>query len=145
MCKSIWVCATTKSFNPWSISSVWVLLLICYIFKVIWTFFVSVVEQKMSSEHLYWSYVSKGYFLLMFLAGKVGEDEFLNFFRHFTRRFHGQLILSQVLKIYPHTQKPTITAKPCKKNVCVCIPSNFMTYEIYCCSHAVILRKGFPK
>ncbi|XP_060738148.1 aminopeptidase O [Tachysurus vachellii] len=37
----------------------------------------------------------KGYFLLMFLAGKVGEDEFLNFFRHFTRRFHGQLILSQ--------------------------------------------------
>ncbi|XP_060787903.1 aminopeptidase O isoform X3 [Neoarius graeffei] len=37
----------------------------------------------------------KGYFLLMFLAGKVGEDEFLSFFRLFVRRFHGQLILSQ--------------------------------------------------
>ncbi|XP_058245337.1 aminopeptidase O isoform X2 [Hemibagrus wyckioides] len=37
----------------------------------------------------------KGYFLLMFLAEKVGEIEFLSFFRHFVRRFHGQLILSQ--------------------------------------------------
>ncbi|XP_053481022.1 aminopeptidase O isoform X2 [Ictalurus furcatus] len=37
----------------------------------------------------------KGYFLLMFLADKVGEDEFLSFFRLFVRRFHGQLILSQ--------------------------------------------------
>ncbi|XP_062854997.1 aminopeptidase O [Trichomycterus rosablanca] len=37
----------------------------------------------------------KGYFLLMFLASQVGEDEFLSFFRLFVRRFHGRLILSQ--------------------------------------------------
>ncbi|XP_072537952.1 aminopeptidase O [Salminus brasiliensis] len=37
----------------------------------------------------------KGYFFLKFLASKVGEDEFLSFFRVFVRRFHGQLILSQ--------------------------------------------------
>ncbi|KAI4895859.1 hypothetical protein NFI96_021427 [Prochilodus magdalenae] len=37
----------------------------------------------------------KGYFLLKFLASKVGEDEFLSFFRRFVRGFHGQLILSQ--------------------------------------------------
>ncbi|XP_017570258.1 aminopeptidase O [Pygocentrus nattereri] len=37
----------------------------------------------------------KGYFLLKCLASKVGEDEFLSFFRLFVRRFHGQLILSQ--------------------------------------------------
>ncbi|KAL6458827.1 hypothetical protein MHYP_G00322990 [Metynnis hypsauchen] len=37
----------------------------------------------------------KGYFLLKFLASKVGEDEFLSFFKLFVRRFHGQLILSQ--------------------------------------------------
>ncbi|KAM9475664.1 aminopeptidase O isoform 2-T3 [Clarias gariepinus] len=37
----------------------------------------------------------KGYFLLMFLAGKVSEEDFLSFFRLFVRRFHGQLILSQ--------------------------------------------------
>uniref|UniRef100_A0A4W4FLP3 Peptidase M1 leukotriene A4 hydrolase/aminopeptidase C-terminal domain-containing protein n=1 Tax=Electrophorus electricus TaxID=8005 RepID=A0A4W4FLP3_ELEEL len=38
----------------------------------------------------------KGYFLLKFLAGEVGEREFLGFFRAFVMRFHGQLILSQV-------------------------------------------------
>lgn len=48
----------------------------------------------------------------MFLAGKVGEDEFLGFFRLFVRKFHGQLILSQVLKVYVSIQKPTITANP---------------------------------
>ncbi|XP_026887567.2 aminopeptidase O [Electrophorus electricus] len=37
----------------------------------------------------------KGYFLLKFLAGEVGEREFLGFFRAFVMRFHGQLILSQ--------------------------------------------------
>ncbi|XP_066499689.1 aminopeptidase O isoform X1 [Hoplias malabaricus] len=37
----------------------------------------------------------KGYFLLKFLASKVGEEEFLRFFRLFVKRFHGQLILSQ--------------------------------------------------
>ncbi|XP_049341658.1 aminopeptidase O isoform X2 [Astyanax mexicanus] len=37
----------------------------------------------------------KGYFFLKFLASKVGEEEFLCFFRVFVRKFHGQLILSQ--------------------------------------------------
>uniref|UniRef100_W5KJ54 Aminopeptidase O (putative) n=1 Tax=Astyanax mexicanus TaxID=7994 RepID=W5KJ54_ASTMX len=42
----------------------------------------------------------KGYFFLKFLASKVGEEEFLCFFRVFVRKFHGQLILSQVLHFF---------------------------------------------
>ncbi|XP_053725536.1 aminopeptidase O isoform X1 [Synchiropus splendidus] len=37
----------------------------------------------------------KGYFLLRFLASQVGEQQFINFFRLFVQRYHGQLILSQ--------------------------------------------------
>uniref|UniRef100_A0A672ZM43 Aminopeptidase O (putative) n=1 Tax=Sphaeramia orbicularis TaxID=375764 RepID=A0A672ZM43_9TELE len=38
----------------------------------------------------------KGYFLLRFLASQVGEQQFINFFRLFVKKYHGQLILSQV-------------------------------------------------
>uniref|UniRef100_A0A3Q2YBY8 Aminopeptidase O (putative) n=1 Tax=Hippocampus comes TaxID=109280 RepID=A0A3Q2YBY8_HIPCM len=38
----------------------------------------------------------KGYFLLMFLASQVGEQQFIHFFRLFVKKYHGQLILSQV-------------------------------------------------
>ncbi|XP_068560415.1 LOW QUALITY PROTEIN: aminopeptidase O [Cebidichthys violaceus] len=37
----------------------------------------------------------KGYFLLRFLASQVGEKEFIDFFRVFVKKYHGQLILSQ--------------------------------------------------
>ncbi|XP_061674217.1 aminopeptidase O isoform X2 [Syngnathoides biaculeatus] len=37
----------------------------------------------------------KGYFLLTFLASQVGEQQFINFFRLFVKKYHGQLILSQ--------------------------------------------------
>nr|XP_014343637.1 PREDICTED: aminopeptidase O [Latimeria chalumnae] len=37
----------------------------------------------------------KGYFLLWFLANKIGEEKYLKFFRQFVQAFHGQLILSQ--------------------------------------------------
>ncbi len=39
---------------------------------------------------------SQGYFLLKFLADQVGEEKFLDFFKVFVGKFHGQLILSQV-------------------------------------------------
>ncbi|XP_051278831.1 aminopeptidase O isoform X2 [Dicentrarchus labrax] len=37
----------------------------------------------------------KGYFLLRFLGSQVGEQPFIDFFRLFVKKYHGQLILSQ--------------------------------------------------
>ncbi|XP_048381137.1 aminopeptidase O isoform X5 [Stegostoma tigrinum] len=37
----------------------------------------------------------KGYFVLHYLENRVGQKQFLKFFRLFVERFHGQLILSQ--------------------------------------------------
>uniref|UniRef100_A0A665X5E8 Aminopeptidase O (putative) n=1 Tax=Echeneis naucrates TaxID=173247 RepID=A0A665X5E8_ECHNA len=42
----------------------------------------------------------KGYFLLKFLASQVGEQQFIEFFRLFVKKYHGQLILSQVRLCY---------------------------------------------
>uniref|UniRef100_A0A8C2ZU30 Aminopeptidase O (putative) n=1 Tax=Cyclopterus lumpus TaxID=8103 RepID=A0A8C2ZU30_CYCLU len=42
----------------------------------------------------------KGYFLLRFLASQVGEKQFIDFFRVFVKKYHGQLILSQVRLVY---------------------------------------------
>uniref|UniRef100_A0A7N6BW29 Peptidase M1 leukotriene A4 hydrolase/aminopeptidase C-terminal domain-containing protein n=1 Tax=Anabas testudineus TaxID=64144 RepID=A0A7N6BW29_ANATE len=39
----------------------------------------------------------KGYFLLRFLACQVGEQQFIDFFRSFVKKYHGQLILSQLM------------------------------------------------
>lgn len=39
---------------------------------------------------------AQGYFLLRFLASQVGEQQFIDFFRLFVKKYHGQLILSQV-------------------------------------------------
>uniref|UniRef100_A0A3B4FRA0 Aminopeptidase O (putative) n=1 Tax=Pundamilia nyererei TaxID=303518 RepID=A0A3B4FRA0_9CICH len=38
----------------------------------------------------------KGYFLLKFLASQVGEQQFIEFFQLFVKKYHGHLILSQV-------------------------------------------------
>lgn len=41
-------------------------------------------------------FVVQGYFLLTFLASQVGEQQFITFLRIFVKRYHGQLVLSQV-------------------------------------------------
>ncbi|XP_066567308.1 aminopeptidase O isoform X2 [Amia ocellicauda] len=56
----------------------------------------------------------KGYFLLQFLASKIGEDLFLQFFCHFVHEFHGQLILSQdflhrLLENFPEIKRQGLT------------------------------------
>uniref|UniRef100_A0A3Q3ARG8 Aminopeptidase O (putative) n=1 Tax=Kryptolebias marmoratus TaxID=37003 RepID=A0A3Q3ARG8_KRYMA len=38
----------------------------------------------------------KGYFLLRFLATQVGEQQLIDFLRLFVKKYHGQLVLSQV-------------------------------------------------
>uniref|UniRef100_A0A3Q2QWW8 Aminopeptidase O (putative) n=1 Tax=Fundulus heteroclitus TaxID=8078 RepID=A0A3Q2QWW8_FUNHE len=38
----------------------------------------------------------KGYFLLRFLASEVGDQQLTDFFRLFVKKYHGQLVLSQV-------------------------------------------------
>lgn len=45
----------------------------------------------------------QGYFLLRFLANQVGGKRFMDFFRQFVKKYHGQLILSQVR---PWCRKP---------------------------------------
>ncbi|ELK37810.1 Aminopeptidase O [Myotis davidii] len=40
---------------------------------------------------------AKGYFLLRFLARRLGDDTYFSFLRKFVHTFHGQLILSQVI------------------------------------------------
>ncbi|XP_029999899.1 aminopeptidase O isoform X2 [Sphaeramia orbicularis] len=56
----------------------------------------------------------KGYFLLRFLASQVGEQQFINFFRLFVKKYHGQLILSQdflkmLLITFPDIERKGLT------------------------------------
>uniref|UniRef100_A0A8C9R5M3 Aminopeptidase O (putative) n=1 Tax=Scleropages formosus TaxID=113540 RepID=A0A8C9R5M3_SCLFO len=56
----------------------------------------------------------KGYFLLSFLSNKVGEKQFLKFFRNFVEKYHGQLILSQdflqmFLECFPEIERQGLT------------------------------------
>ncbi|XP_071339515.1 aminopeptidase O isoform X2 [Trachinotus anak] len=56
----------------------------------------------------------KGYFLLRFLASRVGEQQFINFFRLFVKKYHGRLILSQdflqmLLIIFPDMKRKGLT------------------------------------
>ncbi|XP_077416547.1 aminopeptidase O isoform X2 [Vanacampus margaritifer] len=56
----------------------------------------------------------KGYFLLMFLASQVGEQQFIHFFRLFVKKYHGQLILSQdflqmLLSTFPDLARKGLT------------------------------------
>ncbi|XP_067269691.1 aminopeptidase O [Pseudorasbora parva] len=56
----------------------------------------SVVKHALNPEKPFMQvHYLKGYFLLKFLADQVGEEEFLDFFKVFVGKFHGQLILSQ--------------------------------------------------
>ncbi|XP_072289221.1 aminopeptidase O [Eucyclogobius newberryi] len=56
----------------------------------------------------------KGFFLLRFLASQVGEQQFIDFFRVFVKKYHGQLILSQdflkmVLFTFPDIERKGLT------------------------------------
>ncbi|XP_040898891.1 aminopeptidase O isoform X2 [Toxotes jaculatrix] len=56
----------------------------------------------------------KGYFLLRFLASQVGVQQFIDFFRLFVKKYHGQLILSQdflrmLLMIFPDMERKGLT------------------------------------
>ncbi|XP_065806142.1 aminopeptidase O isoform X2 [Labrus bergylta] len=56
----------------------------------------------------------KGYFLLRFLASRVGEQQFVDFFRSFVKKYHGQLILSQdflrmLLITFPDMERKGLT------------------------------------
>ncbi|XP_016389488.1 aminopeptidase O isoform X2 [Sinocyclocheilus rhinocerous] len=56
----------------------------------------SVVKHALNPEKPFMQvHYLKGYFLLKFLADQVGEEKFLDFFKVFVGKFHGQLILSQ--------------------------------------------------
>ncbi|KAM7017960.1 aminopeptidase O [Tautogolabrus adspersus] len=56
----------------------------------------------------------KGYFLLRFLASQVEEQQFIDFFRSFVKKYHGQLILSQdflrmLLITFPDMERTGLT------------------------------------
>ncbi|KAK5614592.1 hypothetical protein CRENBAI_016017 [Crenichthys baileyi] len=56
----------------------------------------------------------KGYFLLRFLASEVGDQQLIDFFRVFVKKYHGQLVLSQdflqmFLITFPHMERKGLT------------------------------------
>ncbi|KAM4616754.1 aminopeptidase O [Polymixia lowei] len=56
----------------------------------------SVVKHALKPEKAFMQvHYLKGYFLLKFLASEVGEQQFIDFFRLFVKKYHGQLILSK--------------------------------------------------
>ncbi|XP_052419478.1 aminopeptidase O isoform X3 [Carassius gibelio] len=75
----------------------------------------SVVKHALNPEKPFMQvHYLKGYFLLKFLADQVGEKKFLDFFKVFVGKFHGQLILSQdflqmLLDTFPGMSSRSIT------------------------------------
>ncbi|XP_041420446.1 aminopeptidase O-like [Xenopus laevis] len=56
----------------------------------------SVVRHGLNAEKTFMQvHYLKGYFLLRFLANKIGQDAYFAFLRQFVNIFHGQLILSK--------------------------------------------------
>uniref|UniRef100_A0A671FM82 Aminopeptidase O (putative) n=1 Tax=Rhinolophus ferrumequinum TaxID=59479 RepID=A0A671FM82_RHIFE len=56
----------------------------------------SVVKHGLNPEKVFMQvHYLKGYFLLRFLARRLGDDTYFSFLRKFVHTFHGQLILSQ--------------------------------------------------
>ncbi|MBZ3890688.1 Aminopeptidase O [Sciurus carolinensis] len=57
----------------------------------------SVVKHGLNPEKIFMQvHYLKGYFLLRFLAKRLGNETYFSFLRKFVHMFHGQLILSQV-------------------------------------------------
>ncbi|KAJ8380779.1 hypothetical protein SKAU_G00015570 [Synaphobranchus kaupii] len=75
----------------------------------------SVVKHALNPEKPFMQvHYLKGYFLLKFLASKIGEQEFLRFIHLFVNKYHGQLILSQdflrmLFEKFPHVQSQGLT------------------------------------
>uniref|UniRef100_A0A8D1SVE2 Aminopeptidase O (putative) n=1 Tax=Sus scrofa TaxID=9823 RepID=A0A8D1SVE2_PIG len=56
----------------------------------------SVIKHGLNPEKVFMQvHYLKGYFLLRFLAKRLGDDTYFSFLRKFVHTFHGQLILSQ--------------------------------------------------
>ncbi|XP_036597801.1 aminopeptidase O [Trichosurus vulpecula] len=56
----------------------------------------SVVRYGLNPEKIFMQvHYLKGYFLLRFLASRLGEETYFSFLRKFVQKFHGKLILSQ--------------------------------------------------
>nr|XP_008519012.1 PREDICTED: aminopeptidase O [Equus przewalskii] len=56
----------------------------------------SVIKHGLNPEKAFMQvHYLKGYFLLRFLAKRLGDDTYFSFLRKFVHTFHGQLILSQ--------------------------------------------------
>ncbi|XP_024907422.1 aminopeptidase O isoform X3 [Pteropus alecto] len=56
----------------------------------------SLIKHGLNPEKVFMQvHYLKGYFLLRFLARKLGDDTYFSFLRKFVHTFHGQLILSQ--------------------------------------------------
>ncbi|XP_007448348.1 PREDICTED: aminopeptidase O isoform X2 [Lipotes vexillifer] len=56
----------------------------------------SVIKHGLNPEKVFMQvHYLKGYFLLRFLARRLGDDTYFSFLRKFVHKFHGQLILSQ--------------------------------------------------
>ncbi|KAM4707990.1 aminopeptidase O [Discoglossus pictus] len=55
----------------------------------------SVVKHGLNAEKAFMQvHYLKGYFLLRFLANRIGQENYFSFLRKFVKTFHGQLILS---------------------------------------------------
>uniref|UniRef100_A0A8C9P7L8 Peptidase M1 leukotriene A4 hydrolase/aminopeptidase C-terminal domain-containing protein n=1 Tax=Spermophilus dauricus TaxID=99837 RepID=A0A8C9P7L8_SPEDA len=58
----------------------------------------SVVKHGLNPEKIFMQvHYLKGYFLLRFLAKRLGNETYFSFLRKFVHTFHGRLILSQVI------------------------------------------------
>ncbi|XP_008282274.1 aminopeptidase O [Stegastes partitus] len=75
----------------------------------------STVKHALNPEKTFMQvHYLKGYFLLRFLASRVGEQQFIDFFRLFVKEYHGQLILSEdflqmLLITFPDMERKGLT------------------------------------
>ncbi|XP_069034312.1 aminopeptidase O [Embiotoca jacksoni] len=75
----------------------------------------STVKHALNPEKTFMQvHYLKGYFLLRFLSSQVGEQQFIDFFRLFVKKYHGQLILSQdflqmLLITFPDMERKGLT------------------------------------
>ncbi|XP_047236286.1 aminopeptidase O isoform X3 [Girardinichthys multiradiatus] len=75
----------------------------------------SMVKHALNPEKTFMQvHYLKGYFLLRFLASEVGDQQLIDFFRVFVKKYHGQLVLSQdflqmFLITFPHMERKGLT------------------------------------
>nr|XP_025137780.1 aminopeptidase O isoform X4 [Bubalus bubalis] len=75
----------------------------------------SIIRHGLNPEKVFMQvHYLKGYFLLRFLAKRLGEDTYFSFLRKFVHTFHGQLILSQdflqmLLENIPEEKRPELS------------------------------------